>query len=147
MFRLRTRISIGPPASGRGPLDGVVEQVRDRAVEPCRRGSYQGRLGVEHEVAVGGVQSRPLDGRGGGEVEAHVLELELLDLVLGEVDEIGHEHSQLPQLRLGGGQNARPLLVGQALAERERVEVGLHARQRRPQLVRGVGDELALGQA
>ena len=37
--------------------------------------------------------------------------------------------------------------AGSSLADRERVEVRLRARQRRAQLVRGVGDELALGQA
>ena len=93
------------------------------------------------------MQARALERPGGGQVEAHVLDLDLLDLGLGQVDEVADEHRQLAQLRLRGGHDAARSRGGQALAERERVEVGLHARQRRAQLVRGVGDELALGQA
>ncbi len=109
--------------------------------------AHQARLGVEREAAARGVQSRPLERAGGGEVEANVLDLDLLDLGLGEVDEVADEHGQLAQLCLCGGDDACALMRGQLLAERERVEVGLHAGQRCAQLVRGVGDELALSQA
>ena len=84
---------------------------------------------------------------GSRKVQAHVLHLDLLDLRLGQIDQIADQHRQLPQLRLSGGQDPRTLARGQLLAHRQRVEVGLHARQRRAQLVRGVGDELALCEA
>ena len=93
------------------------------------------------------MQAGSLDRPGGGQVEAHVLDLDLVDLGLGQVDQIADQHGQLAQLRLRSGQDASALARGQLLADRERVEVGLRARQRRAQLVRGVGDELALRQA
>ena len=76
-----------------------------------------------------------LDRPGGREVEAHVLHLDLIDLGLGQVDQVADQHRQLPQLCLRGGQNATAFACGQLLADRKRVEVGLHARQRRAQLM------------
>ena len=70
-----------------------------------------------------------------------------MHLCLRQVDQIADQHRQLPQLRLRGGQDASALACGQLLADRKRVEVGLHARQRRAQLVRGVGNQLALREA
>ena len=93
------------------------------------------------------VQTGTLDRPGSCQIQAHVLHLDLLDLGLGQVDQIADQHRQLPQLRLRDGQDASAFAGGQLLAHRERVEVRLRARQRRAQLVRGVGDELALREA
>src|SRR5438128_11713768 len=41
------------------PLDGVVDQVRDRSIEPARGGRHEARLGVELEAATRRVQTRP----------------------------------------------------------------------------------------
>ena len=136
--------------SGRVPFAGVVEQVGDRPLQARGRDAHQAGLRVEHErrrVPTHPVQARTLDRPGDSEVEAHVLDLDLVDLGLGQVDKITHQHGQLAQLRPRCRHHTSALARGQPLTHRERIEVRLHARQGRAELVRGVGDELALGQA
>ena len=79
-------------------------------------------------------------------VEPHVLDRRRLGLlVAGELDEVADERAQLLELRDEVGAQAVAVLgVGRAAA-RQHLEVGAQRGERRPELVRGVGDELALG--
>ena len=130
------------------PLAGVVEQVRDRAVKPRRRGAHEAGLGVEDEAAVVGraaahARSRRRRPDPGARPRPRPSRRRSLR---DRPDR--HQHGQLAQLRPARRRApARAHALGSRIADRERVEVGLHAGQRRAQLVRGVGDELALGQA
>ena len=66
-------------AARRTPLAGVVEQVRDRAVQPRGSCAHDAGLGVHDIAATRRSRTRALDGGRDAEVEAHVLELVLLD--------------------------------------------------------------------
>ena len=89
--------------------------------------------------------ARALDRGRDQAVEPHVLHRGLVGLlVAGELDQVADERAQL--LQLGDQVRAQPVAVagvGRAAAG-EHLEVGAQARERRAQLVRGVGDELAL---
>src|ERR1039458_3029160 len=89
--------------SGRVPFTGVVEQVGNRALQARGRGAHQTGLGVEEKATLRCVQAGALDRPGGGQIQAHVLHLDLLDLGLGQIDQIADQHRQLPQLRLRVG--------------------------------------------
>ena len=76
-------------------------------------------------------------------VEAQQLELGHRLLLACEVDQVGDEHGQL--LELGDHVRAQPLVVARAEpGAPEHLEVRAQRRQRRAQLVGGVGDQPAL---
>ena len=138
-----SRISTG--RVGRAVLQGVVDQVVDGPPQARGDAEQQGRgeLGVER--GLGGVPVGALDGLADDEVQAHVLGVRWGLLAAGEFDEVVDEQRQLldllddvaEQLLALGGVDVGGLL--------EDLDVGAQARDRRAQLVRGVGDELALG--
>ena len=79
-------------------------------------------------------------------VEAQVLELLAVGLTVArEVDEVADEHGELLELGARGGERRRALLGRQVAGAGEQLDVRPDRRQRRAQLVRCVGDELALG--
>ena len=77
-------------------------------------------------------------------VELELLEVALGRVLAGELDEVADERGQLAQLRQQVLAQLRALLGRQLGRAREQLDVGLHGRQRRAQLVRRVGDQLAL---
>ena len=133
-------------AAGRAPLGRVVEQVGDRAVEPRPLAGHHARLQVDGEADLRRVAACALD-RGRHElVEPQRLGWVARDLaVAGELDEVADQLAEL--LELGDEVAPQALAVGgrQVAAGAEHLEVGAQRRERRAQLVRRVGDELALG--
>ena len=139
-----TRTSTTP--AGRRVLARVVEQVVDRAREPLAR-ALDDR----------GLQRRPRSARRGAcrraratasrdqFVEPHVLALAPRLVAARELDQVGDEHPELGRLLLDVGQQPRALVGRQRVGLRQHLDVRAQARDRRAQLVRGVGDELALG--
>ena len=96
------------------------------------------------DVAV--VAASMLDRGGCDFVEAYVFERAGLDVAAGEFDDVGHERAELLGLIEQVGQQTSTGLRGERLALffDEDFEVRTQGRDRRAQLVRGVGDELAL---
>ena len=80
----------------------------------------------------------------GDEIETNVLGLGGPLIAARELDELGDEHGHLLELLGDVAQQALALSGRQLLVPREHLDVGAQARQRRAQLVRGVGDELSL---
>ena len=62
-----------------------------------------------------------------------------------ELDQLRHQRRHLGQLVDDVGQEPLPLPCRQRALAREHLDVRAQARERRPQLVRRVGDELVLG--
>ena len=85
-------------AARRAPLGGVVEQVRDRAVEAARHSLDEARLELGEEHLVGGMAAGALDRVRDERVEAHVLDAGLGLVAARQVDEVGDEHGQLVEL-------------------------------------------------
>ena len=138
-----SRISTG--RVGRAVLDGVVDQVVDGPPEPRGDAEQQGRgeLGVER--GLGGVPVGALDGladdRGPGARPRCRRGL----LAAGEVDQVVDEQRQLLDLLDDVAEQLLALGGVHVVGLLEDLDVGAQARDRRAQLVRGVGDELALG--
>ena len=65
--------------------------------------------------------------------------------VAGEIDQVADQHRQLVELGDDVGEQSLALLGRHLLGMGEDLDVGAQAGERRAQLVRGVGDELALG--
>ena len=126
----------------RGVADRVLDEVERQAVQLVARPVDEGAVGVDRElVAVGD------DAELAGRLDEHLAEVGrrvrrlARGVVAGQQQQVGDEPAHAPrraQRRVGG----LLLLAVEALGEQ--LEVGEHARQRRAQLVRGVGDELAL---
>ena len=87
--------------------------------------------------------TRSLDGVGDEKIQADVLELRRPLAVAAELDEVADELRQLLDLDAGGGERGCAIVLGQA-AGRQQLDVRAQTRQRRPQLVRRVRDELPL---
>ena len=78
-------------------------------------------------------------------VEPDVLALAPRLVAARELDQVGDEHPELGRLLLDVVQQPRALVRRQRLGLGQHLDVGAQAGDRRAQLVRGVGDELALG--
>ncbi len=131
-------------AAGRAPLGRVVEQVRDRALDR-RRDAVDDRLPkVGREGDARPVPACALDGVRGEEVEPHLLRLRRLPLAARELDQLGDEGRHLVQLLDDVSEQPLTLARRQRALARQHLDVRSQARERRPQLVRRVGDELAL---
>jgi hypothetical protein len=86
-----------------------------------------------------------LDGGRDQVVEAHVLGLRRLRLVVAsELDEVADQRGQLLQLRDQIGSQVVAIIGVGRSAPGQHLEVRAQRGQRRSQLVRGVGDQLAL---
>src|SRR5204862_5427065 len=113
------------------PLAGVVEEVRDRAVDLYRRGADERLRQVLAEVDLRPVEPRALH-RGGDElVQPHVLQLRRRVWV--ELDERGDERRELLDLARHVGEQLLPLLLGQLLPAGEHLDVRAYAGERRPE--------------
>ncbi len=77
-------------------------------------------------------------------IEPHVLDRVGRLLLARQLDEVADQAAQLLQLLDDVAQQPPPLLLGQPRRQRQHLDVRAQARQRRAQLVRGVGDELPL---
>ena len=130
--------------AGRAPFRGVVHEVRHRAEDP-RAHAAHARLGRLHDDTHLGVpEAHRVGGLGGDLVEAHVLDRERRLLVAREVDEVGDERREPLHLRHEVVEQLRAIVFVGRLPALEELEVRAQARERRAQLVRRVGDELAL---
>ena len=114
-----------------------------RARSPRTAGRPQRAL--ERDVA--GAAARALDAGLHDRGEVEHLEVALRRPLAGELDEIADEAGQLAQLREHVLAQLAALFRRQLARAREQLDVGLHGGQRGAQLVRGVGDQLALGAA
>ena len=157
----------GRPARSRGPRSRTVSspscrrtsttlpgglhfaalssRLRDGAVQPRGDALHERGLELGRERDVRRVAAGTLDRDGDEPVEPHVLGLRRLGLVVaGELDEVADQRGQLLQLR--DEIRAQPVAVAGVgrTAAGEHLEVGPQRGERRAQLVRGVGDELAL---
>ena len=101
--------------------------------------------GDEPEADVVRVALGPLDGVGHEHVEAHVVLLGRRLAVARELDDVAHERRHLVELAVHVALELAAALVGQRSRPQQHLEVRAQARERRAQLVRRVGDELALG--
>ena len=138
----RTVTSISPPAGLHlAALSSRFETARSTVAGTPRTsdGSSVGREGDAGAVAPG-----PLDRVGGDEVEPDVLGLARRLVAAGELDELGDQRRHLGQLLGDVAQQLLAVAGRQRLVAGEHLDVRAQARQRRPQLVRRVGDELAL---
>ena len=126
------------------PLDGVVEHVRDGSLEPARDAANDGRLERRREADLGREPLGPRDLLVHELVELHVDELEVGRLLARELDEPGHEAAHLPELAHEVAEQRLARGGREVVAACEHLDVRADARERRPELVGGVGDELAL---
>ncbi len=140
---MSTRTSTHP--AGRRVAGRVVEQVVDRTREPLARALDHDGLQLRLEAHARRVAPRPRDGLGDEIVEAHVLALAPRLVAARELDQVGDEHAELGRLLLDVLQQPRALVGRQRLGLGQHLDVRAQAGDRRAQLVRGVGDELALG--
>ena len=93
----------------------------------------------------GPVPFRPLDCFRGDEVEPHVLELGRRLLAARELDQLRDQVGHLAELLDDVGEQALALTGRKLAVAGEHFDVRPQARQRRAELVRGVGDELPAG--
>ncbi|MEZ5098238.1 MAG: hypothetical protein R3C15_00160 [Thermoleophilia bacterium] len=128
----------------RAPLDGVVEQVRDRAVEPGRHAADDRRLRVQRDLDLRRQPSRALHGVLHELVELHLRRLQVGRPVGRDLDEVRDEAAHLLELAHHVGEQRGALLLAHGGVAREHLDVRAQARQRRAQLVRRVRDELTL---
>ena len=131
-------------AARRAPFGGVVEEVRNRAGDRARDAVQLRRLQVGDEIDVWVVTVRLLDHLGDEQVEPHVLCLDRLRVPARQLDELRHECGHLGQLGDDVVQELLALAGRHAPIPREHLDVRPQARQRRSELVRRIGDELAL---
>ena len=143
--RLRAALIDGhhDPRAGWGVAQRVFQQVARDTLQVVARAKdhHFGDLGF-HEV---GIQQRAELGLG---FAHHAAELEAVaaggagGVGAGEREQVGHQTAHPPGGAQGGVGGVTHLGV---VAVGEQLEVGGHARERRAQLVRGVGQERALG--
>jgi hypothetical protein len=88
----------------RAELDGVVEQVADRAQELLRLGDHLGGLGVDHDGAAAAA-ARPVGGALGEPVQRDGLLGLVVVAVHGERHQLVHQPGELPQLAVEVGQD------------------------------------------
>ena len=112
---------------------GALEAARHAATDSCR--SVERDLGRE--------PPRPVDRFLRQHVELDVGRLEVGPLAR-ELDEVRDEQAHLLELADDVAEQRLALLVREVAPAGEHLDVRAQARQRRPQLVRGVRDELAL---
>src|SRR6185503_10902292 len=126
------------------PLAGVVEKVGDCARD-ARTNAAHGRLfqdGVEAHLRV--PAAHVVDRFADDLVEPNILDRKGRLLVASEIDEIAHERREALDLTDELYEHLLALLRIRRLSACEQLEIRAQAGQRRPQLVRGVGDKLAL---
>ena len=125
-----------------GVAERVLEQVEDQPVQVVADALDHRRLGIERDLVI--LDARSELGGGVGETLGEVgrtPRLQAADVGARQQQQVGDEPAHAArraQRRLRRFGLLAVEFVGQQL------EVGQHARQRRAQLVRGVGDELAL---
>ena len=101
------------------------------------------QIGVEGDPVA--APPGPLDRFAGDQVEPNVLPLRRGSLDAVERDQLGHEPAHLRELLGDVGEQALPLCGWERVRAGEHLDVRAQARQRGPELVRGVGDETPLG--
>ena len=131
-------------AAGRAPLDRVVENVVDAraraAIGPRRTGRARSRLS---KLQLRRPVLRPLDRCRHELVERERLAGIDRAAVAGGLDEIADQRREPLHRPDGCAEHALPLFDGQ-VRPRQQLDVRAVRGQRRPQLMRGVGDQLLL---
>ena len=101
-------------------------------------------LQIRRELDARAVASRALDCVRRDDVEPDVLGLVRGFLGAGQLDQLRDQRRHLAELLDDVGEQPFPLARRQRALAGEHLDVGPEARERRAQLVRGVGDELSL---
>jgi hypothetical protein len=132
-------------AAGRAPIDRVVEQVRDGAVDPVRLAADDGGLevGVDPDVdacAPLGPLHEDLDNAVDPDIVEHPSRL----APPGQLDDVADQGGQLVELVEDVGSQRGALVLRQPVGILDRLDVRSQAGDRRAQLVARVGDEVAL---
>src|SRR6185503_6373041 len=130
--------------AGGTPLPGVVQKICDGARD-ARTNPAHGRLfedGVEADLRV--AAAHVVDRFADDLVEPNILDRKGRLFVARKVDEIAHQRRQAFDLTDELYEHLLALLWIGRLPAREQLEIRAQAGERRSQLVRGVGDELAL---
>ncbi len=122
-------------AVGRAPLRGVVQQVRNRALDGGRNPAHQRllELWIEHHARP--VADCSLDRVGGHEIEPHVFRLLWMLVAARQLDELGDQRGHLDELLADVAQQLLALVGVECVVAREDLDVRPQARQRRAQLV------------
>ena len=131
-------------AAGGAPLRRVVEQVPDRSLDGRRNALDHGRLQLDVVDDLGPVATSSLDHIRDQEVEPYVLRLRGHLLGPCELDELRDERRHLPELLDDVREQPGAILGRKHPVSCEDLDVRAHARERRSELVRCVGDELPL---
>ena len=131
-------------AAGGAPLRRVVEQVPDRSLDGRRNALDHGRLQLDVVDDLGPVATSSLDHIRDQEVEPYVLRLRGHLLGPCELDELRDERRHLPELLDDVREQPGAILGRKHPVSSEDLDVRAHARERRSELVRRVGDELPL---
>ena len=129
--------------AGRRVADRVLDQVDRDALEVVGAAEQTRRLHVELDLVIlgGGLELGGGRDHEVGEIRGLLARCGLLDVRAGEQQEVGDETAHA----LGRSQRRLSDLALLAVQRvLEQLEVREHARERRTQLVRGIGDERAL---
>ena len=113
--------------------------------EPLGHAVDEHRLELGREADAGGVAPCAGERLGGDPVQPHVLGIAAGLVAAGQLDQVVDERAQLLGLLDHVGEQAAAVLGVELAALEQHLDVRAQARHRRAQLVRGVGDELALG--
>jgi hypothetical protein len=129
---------------GWAPRRRIVQEVPNGPGDPDRVSRHDARHDVDLDRRVRRAAFEALDVGTNHLIQANVLELGRLLGTAGELDDVVDDGCEVLQLHPDvGDQQSSFGWVGQAAA-REQVDVGANAGQWRPELVRGIGDELPL---
>ena len=132
------------PAGG-GVVGRVVEQVVDRAGEPLGTPVDDHRLERALEPDVGEVAARARQAIGDDAIEPDVLGRGDRKVAAGKLDHVADQRAELLALLEDVGEQPVAVVLGERVAGEQHLDVRAQARDRSAQLVRGVGNELALG--
>jgi len=126
------------------PLAGVLEQVPDRPLEPFRISLDDRRLDPGRPGELREARACSMHGVLDELVQVHRCPLLARIVAARELEQAGDQIAHLVRLPLEVGEETAARVRIEALLLLQHLDVRLHARQRRTQLVRGVGDESAL---
>ena len=144
---------IGPhgdadPAVGRAVADGVVDQDHDQLAQPGRVAGHDRRLRVDLDpdasVGRGLAHRRRAVGGHVTQVDRDVLERDGARIGAGEQQQVLHDRGHVADLVVDVLERGADRADGRVAMSREVLDAAPDDRQRRPQLVAGVGRELAL---
>ena len=141
--RSASTISTGSP--GGLYLTALSSRFAHGALQAGGHAGDERRLQLEQQRSGGGVPARAFGDIAHEHVQAQVLGVGAGLLAAGEFDQVVHQQRQLADLLDDVGQQALAFVDLHVLRLLEDLDVRAQAGDGRAQLVRGVGDQLALG--